>query len=76
MIKPLLQDDAFLEDVHAVDPGKLHLWWLGQSGYLLKWGNSHLLNRPLPFRFTHQKIHRNEQTPYADDRTRDRAGTT
>jgi L-ascorbate metabolism protein UlaG (beta-lactamase superfamily) len=36
MIEPLLSDDAFLADVRAVRgaPG-LHLWWLGQSGFLL-----------------------------------------
>ncbi len=46
MLKPLLQDDVFLEDVHAADPDNLHLWWLGQSGFLVKWGNSHLLIDP------------------------------
>jgi len=36
MIEPVLSDDAFLADVRAVRgyPG-LHLWWLGQSGFLL-----------------------------------------
>src|SRR5688500_8680169 len=36
MIEPLLSDDAFLTDVRATrgEPG-LHLWWLGQSGFLL-----------------------------------------
>lgn len=36
MIEPLLSDDAFLADVDAAgrSPG-LHLWWLGQSGYLV-----------------------------------------
>lgn len=36
MIEPLLADDEFLADVRAVRgvPG-LHLWWLGQSGFLL-----------------------------------------
>lgn len=46
MLKPLLQDDAFLADGHTASPDKLHVWWLGQSGYLLKWGNSHLLIDP------------------------------
>jgi L-ascorbate metabolism protein UlaG (beta-lactamase superfamily) len=48
MIKPALQDDAFLEDVsHATsEPDKLHLWWLGQSGYLIQWPNHHLLIDP------------------------------
>ncbi len=46
MLEPLLQDDAFLADVHAASPGRLHLWWLGQSGYLVKYGDSHLLIDP------------------------------
>ena len=48
MIKPLLQDDAFLEDVLRAkqDPDRLHLWWLGQSGYLVQWQGHHLLIDP------------------------------
>lgn len=36
MIEPFLADDAFLLDVAAMRerPG-LHLWWLGQSGFLI-----------------------------------------
>ena len=33
MIKPVLQNDAFLKDVRNAEPGKLHLWWLGQRGF-------------------------------------------
>ena len=48
MIRPILQDEAFLEDVrHAKnDPDHLHLWWLGQSGYLIQWQGHHLLIDP------------------------------
>lgn len=48
MIKPVLQDDAFLEDVHrARSHGEgFHLWWLGQSGFLLEWQGRHLLLDP------------------------------
>lgn len=48
MIKPLLQDDAFLADVRSArsDAGALHLWWLGQSGFLVLWGGRHLLFDP------------------------------
>ena len=48
MIKPVLQDHAFLEDVMRArdDTGNLHLWWLGQSGFLLQWQNHHLLLDP------------------------------
>ncbi len=48
MIKPLLQDDAFLADISAArrEPERLHLWWLGQSGFLVQWRGSHLLLDP------------------------------
>ena len=39
MIAPALQDDAFLRDVAAaradLAPDRLHVWWLGQSGFLI-----------------------------------------
>jgi L-ascorbate metabolism protein UlaG (beta-lactamase superfamily) len=41
MIRPVLQDEAFLADVESVRSGAdgegPHLWWLGQSGYLIHW---------------------------------------
>ena len=39
MIRPFFQDDALLADIAAADndPARFHLWWLGQSGFLLKW---------------------------------------
>lgn len=45
---PLLQDDAFLADVRAAgrEPNQLHLWWLGQSGFLVQWQGRHLLLDP------------------------------
>ena len=48
MIKPILQDNAFLEDVsHAKrNPAQLHLWWLGQSGFMVQWQDRHLLIDP------------------------------
>ncbi len=48
MIKPVLQDEAFLADVEAArqQPDHLHLWWLGQSGYLLQWAGCHVLLDP------------------------------
>jgi len=46
MIKPVFQDDAFLSDVRNAGVGKLHLWWLGQSGYLIQWQGHHLLVDP------------------------------
>jgi len=37
VIEPVLKDDAFLADVAAArqETSALHLWWLGQSGFLL-----------------------------------------
>jgi L-ascorbate metabolism protein UlaG (beta-lactamase superfamily) len=37
MIQPLLAGDALRADIEAADPGDgLVLWWLGQSGFLVK----------------------------------------
>ena len=48
MIKPHLQDDDFLDDVERArqEPEHLHLWWLGQSGFLVQWRGHHLLFDP------------------------------
>ena len=48
MIKPVLQDDAFLADVESAkqDFSHCYLWWLGQSGYLVQWQGRHLLLDP------------------------------
>jgi len=43
-----LQDEAFLSDVTAArgDMIHFHVWWLGQSGFLLQWEGRHLLFDP------------------------------
>lgn len=48
MIRPLLQDDALLADRVAArrDPAALHVWWLGQSGFLAAWGGVSVLFDP------------------------------
>jgi L-ascorbate metabolism protein UlaG (beta-lactamase superfamily) len=48
MNKPFRQDDAFIEDVEKAltEPERLHLWWLGQSGFLVQWQGHHLLFDP------------------------------
>jgi L-ascorbate metabolism protein UlaG (beta-lactamase superfamily) len=48
VIEPALADDAFLADVAAAgaEPETLHVWWLGQSGFLLQWRGRHLLIDP------------------------------
>ncbi len=46
MIKPVLQDDALLADITAAEPDALHIWWLGQSGFLVRWHGRHVLFDP------------------------------
>ena len=46
VIKPVLQNEAFLANVRNAAPGQLHLWWLGQSGFLVKYQGRHLLIDP------------------------------
>lgn len=48
MIRPVLQDDAFLADVRHGDrdDARFCLWWLGQSGFLLQWRERRLLFDP------------------------------
>lgn len=48
MIEPVLKDAAFLADVEAArdDAAHWHLWWMGQSGFLLQWNGRHLLLDP------------------------------
>jgi L-ascorbate metabolism protein UlaG (beta-lactamase superfamily) len=48
MKTPWLKDDAFLADVQSArrEAEALHLWWLGQSGFLLCWRGRALLMDP------------------------------
>lgn len=48
MKQPYLAEDMFLEDVARSprDSGCFHLWWLGQSGFLVQWQGRHLLLDP------------------------------
>jgi len=48
MIQPILSDDEFLADVEStsLQSDTLHLWWLGQSGFLVQWQDQHLLLDP------------------------------
>jgi L-ascorbate metabolism protein UlaG (beta-lactamase superfamily) len=47
-MKPALAGDEFLFDVaqSQSNPVQLHLWWLGQSGFLIQWQGRHLLLDP------------------------------
>ena len=48
MIKPALQGEALLADVRAAASSQddLHIWWLGQSSFLVQWRGKHLLFDP------------------------------
>jgi L-ascorbate metabolism protein UlaG (beta-lactamase superfamily) len=48
MIEPLQRDEGFVADVlrSSSDAGHFHLWWLGQSGFLIQWQGKHLLLDP------------------------------
>ena len=48
MIAPVRADEDFLRDVAAArqETDAFHLWWLGQSGFLVQWQDRHLLLDP------------------------------
>ncbi|MFW6058929.1 MAG: MBL fold metallo-hydrolase [Phycisphaeraceae bacterium] len=47
MIEPAQKDDALLADIVSAQPGEgFALWWLGQSGFLIKHGEACLLFDP------------------------------
>jgi len=48
MIKPVLKEEALVKNVETSlrDSDRLHLWWLGQSGFLVQWNGEHLLFDP------------------------------
>lgn len=48
MIVPAQAHDALLADIRAArsETEKLHLWWFGQSGFLVQWQGRHLLFDP------------------------------
>ncbi|HEX4950432.1 MAG TPA: MBL fold metallo-hydrolase [Blastocatellia bacterium] len=48
LIQPVLKNEALLADIAAARElaDELHLWWLGQSGFLVQWCGRHLLLDP------------------------------
>jgi L-ascorbate metabolism protein UlaG (beta-lactamase superfamily) len=48
MLIPLQQDNLLLTNIESArqEPDKLHVWWLGQSGFLLQYNGVHLLFDP------------------------------
>ncbi len=48
MIKPIQKGENLIKDILEArkDTSGFHLWWLGQSGYLIQWNSRHLLIDP------------------------------
>lgn len=48
LIPALIKDEAFISEVESYqhDKNDFHLWWLGQSGYLLLWNGKRVLIDP------------------------------
>ena len=48
LIAAFQKDDALLASIRSAPPrtDAFHLWWLGQSGFLLQWSGHHLLFDP------------------------------
>ncbi len=66
LIKPVLQNGALLADVHAASNGgdRLHVWWLGQSGFLIKCAGEFLLLDPYLSDSLHKRLSRTDR-PHA-----------
>lgn len=63
MIEPALKDDAFLADLDAAgaEPDRLHIWWLGQSGFLLQWQGARFVFDPYLSDSLTKKYHGSEK---------------
>jgi L-ascorbate metabolism protein UlaG (beta-lactamase superfamily) len=46
VIQPVLRDEALLADIAASESDGMTLWWLGQSGFLVRWDGAFLLLDP------------------------------
>lgn len=48
LISALQKDEELLQDIRSAEDREdcFHLWWLGQSGFLLKWNGNYLLFDP------------------------------
>ena len=48
MIEPVQKDDQLVNDFHTAEnvAGAIHVWWLGQSGFLVKWNGQSILIDP------------------------------
>ena len=55
-------------------PRRCTLWWLGQSGFLLRWQGRAPAARPVPVRLADAQVRRHRPAARAHDRARRRAG--
>jgi L-ascorbate metabolism protein UlaG (beta-lactamase superfamily) len=48
LLKAILKDEALIAEMDSLlhDENQFHLWWLGQSGYLLQWKGKRVLIDP------------------------------
>ncbi|CAN5527575.1 MBL fold metallo-hydrolase [soil metagenome] len=48
LIKPVLKHETLVKDIKeaSAEQEEFHLWWLGQSGFLLQWQGKHILIDP------------------------------
>jgi len=48
LIKAIKKDEALVEEMDSLltDDQRFHIWWLGQSGYLLQWNGKRVLIDP------------------------------
>ena len=79
-LKPaILKDEAFLAEVagYSNDEDRFHLWWLGQSGYLLAWkGHKVLIDPYLSDSLTKKYANTNKQHVRVSERVVDPAFLT
>tara|TARA_R110000850_G_scaffold9033_30_gene33410 strand:- start:6071 stop:6982 length:912 start_codon:yes stop_codon:yes gene_type:complete len=74
MIIPVLKDADFVNDFREADKvtGAIHVWWLGQSGFLIKWNGQGLLIDPyLSDSFTRASEGTDERTQRVSERVVD-----
>ena len=74
MIEPVLRDDALLADMAASEPDGMTLWWLGQSGFLVRWDGRFLLLDPYLSDSLTGEVRGHREAARADDRAGRRAG--
>jgi hypothetical protein len=77
MIRPFAQDEVFLADLTRPETqaGELRVWWLGQSGFLVRHGGDFLLLDPYLSDSLTRKYAQTENRTSAD-RPRHRTGKT